>query len=200
MGWSVGGRSLELCSCRMLCPCWLGPDGEPDQGWCGGSFAFDIEEGAADGVQLSGTKVALIAEWPGNFFAGDGKARLYIDEGAGGEQRDALEAIFSGKRGGHLEPLFGAVISEWLPAQTARIDITWGERPSLSVGNIAQATLEPIKDPAGQPTKVQGAAAQAGFQIESMDLASSKGSRFADPDLRAWDGDSGTLHTFAWSA
>jgi hypothetical protein len=36
--------------------------------------------------------------------------------------------------------------------------------------------------------------------IDSMDLASSKGSRWSDPDLRAWDGDSGTLHQFNWSA
>src|SRR5215212_1564856 len=76
MGWNVRVRSIELCSCKMLCPCWLGPEGEPDQGWCGGSFVFDIEEGAADGVELSGTKVVLFAEWPANFFLGDGKARL----------------------------------------------------------------------------------------------------------------------------
>jgi hypothetical protein len=184
----------------MLCPCWLGPDGEPDQGWCDGTFAFDIAEGDADGVDLNGRKVALMAEWPGNFFLGGGKARLYIDDGASDDQQGALEAIFSGKRGGHLEPLFGAVISQWLPAQTAKIDMQWGESPSVSVGTIGQATLQPMKNPDGQPTNVRGAAALAGFQIESMDLASSKGSHFSDPDLRAWDGDSGTLHTFAWSA
>jgi hypothetical protein len=200
MAWSVRGKSLELCSCKMLCPCWLGPEGEPDQGWCAGGFAFDIEQGDADGVELSGRKVVLFAEWPANFFLGNGKARLYIDETANDDQRSALEAIFSGKRGGHLEGLFGAVVSSWLPAKTAKIDVSWDENPSFTVGTVGQATYEPLKNPNGQPTKVLGAAAQAGFQIESMDLASSKGSHFADPDLRAWDGDSGTLHTFAWSA
>ena len=200
MAWSISGRSLELCNCKMLCPCWLGPEGEPDQGWCAGGFVFDIEEGQADGVELSGRKVVLFAEWPGNFFKGGGSARLYIDEAASGDQQSALEAILSGKRGGHLEGLFGAVVSRWLPAQTAKIDVTWGASPSFSVENVGQATLEPLKNPNGQSTTVQGAAAQAGFQIESMDLASSKGSHFADPDFRAWEGDSGTLHTFAWSA
>jgi hypothetical protein len=200
MGWTVRGHSVELCSCKMLCPCWLGPEGEPDQGWCSGAFAFDVEEGAADGVELTGTKAVLFAEWPGNFFLGNGKARVYIDEAATSDQQSALEAIFSGKRGGHLEGLFGAVIAEWLPAQTAKIDIEWGESPSVSVGTVGTATLAPMKNPDGQPTTVRGAAAQAGFQLESMDLASSKGSRFADPDLRAWEGDSGTLHKFDWSA
>lgn len=200
MAWHVSGQSIELCSCEMLCPCWLGPDGKPDQGWCGGGFAFDIREGNSDGVNLGGTRVFLTALWPGNFFGGDGTARLYLDESASEEQRRELEAIFSGNKGGHLEGLFGAVMTKWLPAKSAKIDIQWGDNPSFTVGDIGQATLQPIKDMAGKPTQVRGAAAQAGFQIESMDLASSKGSRFSDPDIRAWEGDSGTLHTFNWSA
>jgi hypothetical protein len=47
---------------------------------------------------------------------------------------------------------------------------------------------------------VQGAAAQAAFQSASMQVASSKGSRWSDPELRPWEGDSSTLHTFTWSA
>jgi hypothetical protein len=200
MAWKVSGQSLELCSCKMLCPCWLGPEGEPDQGWCGGGFAFDIGEGNSDEVNLGGTKVFLAANWPGNFFGGNGTARLYLDDGASDDQRRELEAIFSGHKGGHLEGLFGAVVATWLPAKSARIDIQWGDSPSLAVGDIGQATLKPIKDMAGKPTQVQSAAALTGFQIASMDLASSKGSRFSDPDMRAWEGDSGTLHKFDWSA
>lgn len=200
MGWRVAGQSMELCSCKMLCPCWLGPEGEPDQGWCAGGFAFDIREGESDGVKLDGSKVFLTAEWPGNFFLGNATGRLYIDSSASDEQRQELEAIFSGKRGGHLEPLFAAVISKWLPARAARIDLQWGETPSFSVEGLGRAAFQRLKDPAGKPARVEGAMAQAGFQIESMDLASSKGSRFTDPEMRAWDGDSGTLHNFNWSA
>ncbi len=200
MAWKVSGQSIELCSCKMLCPCWLGPEGEPDQEWCAGGFAFDIREGNSDGVNLGGTRVFLAADWPANFFGGNGTARLYLDEGASNDQRRELEAIFSGHKGGHLEGLFGAVVSTWLPVKSAKIDIQWGDNPSLIVGDIGQATLQPIKDAAGKRTQVRSAAALTGFQIESMDLASSKGSRFADPDMRAWEGDSGTLHQFNWSA
>lgn len=200
MAWKVSGQSMELCSCKMLCPCWFGPEVEPDQGWCAGGFAFDIREGNSNGVSLGGTRVFFAAEWPGNFFLGNGTGRLYVDESASADQRRELEGIFSGKKGGHLEGLFGAVISRWLRAKTAKIEVRWGDNPSLSVDGLGQATLRPIKDPMGRPAKVLGAAAQAGFQIDSMDLASSKGSRFSDPEMRAWEGDSGTLHTFNWSA
>jgi hypothetical protein len=178
----------------------LGPDGKPDQEWCAGGFVFDVREGNSDGVNLGNTSVFLAAYWPGNFFGGNSTARLYLDESASDDQRRELEAIFSGHKGGHLEGLFGAVVSKWLPAKPVKIDIQWGDTPSFTVGDIGQATMRPIKDMAGNPTRVEGAAAQAGFQIAGMDLASSKGSRFSDPDMRPWEGDSGTLHQFNWNA
>ncbi|MFB3079522.1 MAG: DUF1326 domain-containing protein, partial [Lysobacterales bacterium] len=50
MAWQVSGRSLDLCSCKMWCPCWLGPDIEPDEGWCAHTFGFEIRQGSSDGV------------------------------------------------------------------------------------------------------------------------------------------------------
>lgn len=200
MAWKLSGRSLELCSCKMLCPCWLGPEGEPDQGWCGGALGFDIERGNSDGVDLGGTRVAFTAEWPGNIFGGQGTARLYLDDAASADQRRELEAIFSGQKGGLFEGLMAAVISKWLPSEATRVEIGWGGSPFLKVGHFGQATLHPLTDGAGKPTRMDGAAAQSAFQFDPMELASSKGSRWSDPGLRQWQGDSGTLHQFNWSA
>jgi hypothetical protein len=94
----------------------------------------------------------------------------------------------------------GAVIAEWLPMHPARIEIERGESISITVGDVGQVTLKPLADQEGRPTTVQGTMAQAAFQSASMQLASSRGTRWTDTDLRGWDGDSGTLHTFAWSA
>jgi hypothetical protein len=200
MAWKVSGQSLELCSCKLLCSCWLGPDYEADQGWCSGAFAFDIREGNSDGVDLSGCKAAFTGQFPGNYFLGNGTLRVYVDEGSSADQRRELGAIFSGDKGGHLAGLWDAVVTNKLPVRTEKIQFQWGDSPSVTVGNIGQARLQPVKDPTGKPTMVAGAVAQAGFQIDSMDLASAKGSRWSDPDLRAWEGDSGTLHKFNWSA
>jgi hypothetical protein len=99
-----------------------------------------------------------------------------------------------------LEPLFGAVIDKWLPSQVVQLNIDWGETPSLVIGDIGKATLKRLKDDTGQSTRVTGAAAQAGFQFDGMDLASSSGSHWSDPDLQDWEGNSGTLHEFNWSS
>ena len=198
MAWHVAGRSIELCSCRMLCPCWLGPEGEPDQGWCSGAFIFNVREGNSEGVDLAGCTVVAAFEWPGNFWGGNGTARLYIDGATTSEQRRELEAIFSGQKGGPLATVLPAIVTKVLPTQVTQIDIQWGDTTSIKVGNVGQVQLQPLKDPAGRPTKVQGAVTLAAFEMDSMDLASSKGSRWSDPELRPWEGDSGTLHAFDW--
>ncbi len=184
----------------MWCPCWLGPEIEPDEGWCAHTFGFEIRQGSSDGVDLSGTTVAFTGEWPANFYLGGGKARLYIGETATEDQRRELEAIFSGNKGGHLASLWGAVIDEWLPAKFASVAISWGEKPILSVNGIGQATMQPLSNGAGKPTIVSGAMSQAGLQIDSMNLASSDGSQWSDPDFRSWEGSSGNLHEFDWSS
>ena len=199
MAWSISGRAIELCNCYSLCHCWLGP-AKPDQGWCGGAFVFDVQRGSADGIDLSGRKVAFAAEWSADFWSGNGTARLYIDASAAPEQRRELEAIFSGKKGGLFEPLMGGVISRWLPTRSTTIEVGHGDSPSATVGEVGRVTIRPLKDQAGKPTTIEGAAAQAAFQIDRMHVASSKGSRWSDPDLRAWEGDSANLISFNWKS
>jgi hypothetical protein len=200
MAWQISGRNIELCSCKMVCPCLFGPEGEPDQGWCSAALGFSIDKGSSDGVDLAGTKVVLAADWPANFFAGNGKARLYIGKHANARQRAELEAIFTGKKGGLLEPLLGAVIAEWLPTEVTDIEITSGDKVTAKVGDAGRVSLVPMKDGAGNQATIRGAAAQAAFQFEHMGVASSKGSRWSDKGLRAWQGDSGTMQPFDWKS
>ena len=199
MAWQISGQSLDLCSCKMWCPCWLGPEIEPDEGWCAHTFGWEIRQGSSDGVDLGGTMAALTGEWPANFYAGGGKCRLYIDEAATEDQRRELGAILSGNKGGHLAGLWGATVDEWLPTKISSVTISWGEKPILSVNGIGQATMQPLSNGAGKPTIVSGAMSQAGLQIDSMNLASSAGSRWSDPDFRSWEGSSGNIHEFDWS-
>src|SRR5438128_8908955 len=115
MPWRISGQLHEFCSCDMFCPCWLGP-AEPDQGWCSGFWAFDIQEGSSDGVNLGGARVGWVVDLPGDFAGGNGTARLYIDEATTTDQRRELEAIFSGQKGGHWGALMDAVVTKWVPS------------------------------------------------------------------------------------
>ena len=78
MAWSLKAKIFESCSCAALCPCTLGP-AKPDQGWCSGAFGIKILQGSSDGVDLSGARLAMQFELPGDFLGGIDKAKLYLD-------------------------------------------------------------------------------------------------------------------------
>lgn len=199
MAWHVTGKFHELCSCNFFCPCWFGP-ATPDQGWCSGALVFDIDRGNADGLDLSGRAVVFVADWPGDFWAGNGTARLYLDDRASPEQRRALEAIFSGKKGGPLEPVMSGVVSQWLPAKSVPIALSWGDATTGSIGGAGTIVSQRMKGGAGQPAVIEGAAAMAAFGLERLEVASAVGSHWTDPDLRRWDAGSGSVSTFNWRA
>src|SRR5947209_20165595 len=119
MPWTMKLRLLESCSCAQICPCILGP-AKPDQEWCSGVFGMEIAEGSG-GVNLSGAKIVMHFELPGDFISGIDKAKLYFDPSVTDAQRSQLDSIFHGEQGG----LWGGMreaIKEWLRSTVAKID------------------------------------------------------------------------------
>ena len=197
MAWHMTGQLIEACSCKALCPCVLGP-AEPDQGWCSGALTFVIQEGASDGVDLGGRKVVWLIDLPKDFLSGSGTVRIYIDDAADAPQRQELEAIFSGRKGGPGQVL-GSLVSTWLPTQTARIAIEPGDSPSIAVGTMGHVKLQRINDEAGRTATLVNAPVLGAIQVETAALARSDGSRFADPDMRRWNGGGhGSVSPFSW--
>ncbi|MCZ6546374.1 MAG: DUF1326 domain-containing protein, partial [Chloroflexi bacterium] len=152
MPWKLSGEMYESCSCKMICSCTVGP-AEPDQGWCSGALTFSIEKGRSEDVDLSGRTVVWLIDLPKDFVSGDGTVRLYIDDGAGASQREALEAIFRGKKGGPGEVL-DSLVSTYLPTETAPIAIGGGDEPTVTVGGVGKVKLELVKDQEGRVASV----------------------------------------------
>ena len=104
------------------------------------------------------------------------------------------------KKGGSFSAVWGAVVESWLPAQVAKINIGWDAKPFVTVDGIGQATLQLFTDDEGRPTTISGAKGQTAFGIESMNLASSKGSQWTDQGLRPWKGEDGVIYKFNWNS
>ena len=185
MTWQLNGTLIEACSCRAACPCVLGP-AEPDQGWCSGALTFVIDSGSSGDTDLSGRKVVWLIDLPGDFASGGGVVRLYVDDGADEKQRDELEAIFHGERGGPGAVL-GTLVTSWLPTKTASISIDGSDEVSMRVGDVGRVELSPIKDSEGRATSVMNAPVLGLIQIDRAELARGDGSRFADPEMRSWE-------------
>jgi hypothetical protein len=184
MTWSMRGRWIEVCSCKMVCRCNFGP-AEPDQEWCSAMLVFDITEGESNGVQLGGTRAALSTELPGDWLGGTDLAQMYVDEGLSDDQRRELEAIFQGQRGGVWEPING-MIGRWLPTETVAIEVSTGDNPSVRIEDVAEFSFSRMKTETGQQTVLAHGPYTARFAVDTQELATATG-RFSGANMRQWE-------------
>jgi hypothetical protein len=150
MAYNLTGRLLEVCNCRVLCPCWIGED--PDFGTCDTIVAWHFDKGTVNGVDVSGHTIALVAHVPGNILQGNWRAAVYLDDKVSPQQEQALLNVYTGKEGGpvaELVKLVGEVVSvEKVPIQ---FDVQGG-KGTLKIGNVGYAELEPYKNATGATT------------------------------------------------
>ena len=109
MSWRIRGSYFESCNCDAICPCRRidgVPGGPSTHGVCMGLLSWLIEEGAADGVDLSGLPVAVACRYSDDEPGSPWTWVLYLDSRADDEQRTALEGIFTGRLGGDAETHF----------------------------------------------------------------------------------------------
>jgi hypothetical protein len=103
MSWHIRGTYFESCNCDAICPCRRVDGtaiGRSTHGVCMGVLSWLIEDGGADGVDLSHLPVALACRYSDDEPGSPWTWALYLDETATDEQRTALEGIFTGRAGG----------------------------------------------------------------------------------------------------
>ena len=150
MSYHLAGRLLEVCNCRVLCPCWIGED--PDYGTCDTIIAWHFDEGSVGNVDVSGHTVALLAHVPGNILEGNWRAAVYLDDKVSREQEEAILAVYTGKLGGpvgELVKLVGEVVSVQKVPITFEVE---GGSGTIRIGNDGYAELEPYRNASGATT------------------------------------------------
>ena len=100
MNWYMTGEELVNCNCAWGCPCQF--NALPTRGHCDGLLTCRIEQGQYGDVKLAGVKFAGWVSFPGAIHEGNGTLQIVIDEAASAQQRQALDAITSGREGGLL--------------------------------------------------------------------------------------------------
>jgi len=151
MAYDIQGKLLEVCTCNVLCPCWIGED--PDGGTCDSALAWHIDGGTIEGLDVSGRPVALSVHIPGNVLTPKSwKAAVFVDDGATDEQQAELLKVFTGQLGGAIADLAG-LIGEVVAVERVPITFTVdGGRGRLTVGTTADAEITPYVGATGNPT------------------------------------------------
>ena len=148
MAYNLDGALLEVCTCNILCPCWVGED--PDNGDCQSIMAWHFDKGTIDGVDVAGLTFAGVMDIPGNVLAGNWRAMVYIDDKSTPQQEEALLNLFTGKLGGpvaDLVKLIGEVVG------VERVPITFeieGVSGSIKIGDVAEAEIVAYKGATGK--------------------------------------------------
>jgi hypothetical protein len=150
MTYHLEGRLLEVCDCRVLCPCWIGED--PDNGTCDTIVAYHFDKGVIDGVDVTDRTIAIVAHLPGNILKGNWRVAVYVDDNASNEQMDALLRVYTGQAGGpvaDIAKLVGEVVA------VERVPITFNVdrgRGTIKIGENQYAELEPYQGATGANT------------------------------------------------
>jgi hypothetical protein len=157
MPYELEGQLLEVCTCKVLCPCWIGEDPDGD-GTCDSVNSWHIDKGRVDGVDVSGLTIAGVNHIPGNVLKGNWQVVFYVDDKASPEQHTALVDVFTGKRGGPMKDLAG-LYGKILAVEKAPITFAVTEgKGHLKIGNGVEAEMEPYKGATGHVTKLQDTA------------------------------------------
>lgn len=183
--WRVRGSYFEACNCEAICPCRsVGgrPGGPSTFGECFGALSWQIRDGHADGVGLSGLQVVMSVRYfdqvqPSTPW----EVVLYVDHAADDDQWAAVAGIFLGRAGGTVAQLYGPAIGEVRALRSARITLEHAE-PRKRIGVVGYLTVEAEGD-ASAPGDVR--CGIPGFDHPGTELNGER-LRSTDPALR-WE-------------
>jgi hypothetical protein len=199
--YAVEGRFVEVCSCNVVCPCWVGVD--PDNGTCDSILGFCVDCGTVDGLDVSGRCLCLSVHIPGNVLAGNWRAALLVDDRCSDAQLRALLDVFTGRLGGPIADLAG-LIGEVVAVERVPItfDVVDG-RGHVEIGDVARARMTPFLGATGLRTSLHDTAFStvpgAPAFVARADSFRRDGSRHGLPDV-ALNGHNAVQSTFRFSA
>ena len=114
MAWRLSGTFFQSCSCETICPCtWSRFSAKATLDRCLALFAYHVESGAIDDIDVGGLSFAYFIDSPPVMSEGNWRVGLYLDETASDCQAEALAVVLFGQAGGppaSLSPLIGEVL------------------------------------------------------------------------------------------
>jgi len=200
MSWNIEGTYIETCSCEVVCPCTASLALGADYDRCRATLVFNVTQGDVEGTDVSGLKVAAIADTPKVMSEGNWRLGVFIDAAASDDQAEKLGAVFGGQLGGPMEAL-GPLIGENLGVERAAIEVHEdGLRHSVKIGDAIDFEIEdvvPFGVESGEPARLTGIFHPAGSELTISKATRSSINAFGIE----YEGKSGfSSSRFAWSA
>ena len=144
MAWRIESDYFENCNCEVLCPCITSHDQHGDYERCYVPLICHIVDGHYEDVRLDDLSFVILADTPGIMSLGNWSVAYYLDERADERQRQALEAIVTGRAGGVPERL-ATLVGTHLGVKYVPIEFAGGgERWSVRIPDILDVEIEGV--------------------------------------------------------
>lgn len=196
--WKMRVYFLDACNCDWGCPCQF--NAKPTHGNCEGVSAFRIIEGNYRDVRLDGIDVVWFGGWPGAIHEGHGKGVYYIDHHADKKQIEALSEIVSGRAGGGPFQVYASTLDELKGPKLAKtIFHPKGIESEVKIESVAEAVLEPIRNPVTGEVHRAIIELPGGFEASRMDQASARKLEVNDEAIKFnYTGTYGSFQETTW--
>jgi hypothetical protein len=199
VAWNLDGTYFETCSCELMCPCNFSFDHGATYDYCRVVLVFNIANGEIEGTDVSGRKLALIADSPKVMTDGGWRLGVLVDDEATDEQVEKLAAVYGGQKGGPMEGL-APLIGELLGVERARFEVTEeGLRHSAKIGDGIDFEVEdivPFGIETGQPARLVGVFHPVGSELTAAEAKRSSINAFGIQ----YEGKTGLSAPFSWAA
>ena len=202
MSWQLKGTYFENCNCDMVCPCTTSGLTLPaTNDRCVVTFAFHVNHGVIDGVDVSATTMIVVADTPRVMAEGNWRVGLIVDAAVTAEQAAKLTSVFSGKAGGPmamLAPLIGEVLGhELVPIEYSDN----GRRHSVKAGDLIDIEIEDFVAPHNPTGEVARLSGMLHVANSTLTIAKATRARIAAFGLsRSNVGRNGHSAPFSWAA
>jgi len=199
MAWKVEGTYFETCSCELMCPCNFSFDHGATYDYCRVTLVFNISNGEIEGTDVSGRKLAVVADTPKVMTEGNWRLGMFVDEDASDDQVEKLSAVFAGQKGGPMAGL-APLVGELLGVERAPFDVTEdGLSHSVKIGDAIDFEVEdivPFGIESGEPAKLTGVFHPVGSVLTAAEAKRSNINAFGIQ----YEGKTGLSAPFSWAA
>jgi hypothetical protein len=199
VSWKLKGSYFETCSCELMCPCNMSFDHGATYDYCRVTLVFNVSEGEIEDTDVSGLKLAVIADTPKVMTEGNWRLGMFVDESATEEQVEKLAAVFGGQKGGPMAGL-APLIGEMLGVERAAIEVVEeGLRHSVRIGNAIDFEVEdivPFGIETGEPVRLTGVFHPVASELTAAEATRSRISAFGIE----YEGKTGLSSAFSWAA
>jgi hypothetical protein len=182
-----------------MCPCNFSFDHGATYDYCRVTLVFNVSEGEIEGTDVSGLKLAVIADTPKVMTEGNWRLGMFVDEAASDEQVEKLAAVFGGQKGGPMAGL-APLIGELLGVERAAIEVVEeGLRHSVRIGDAIDFEVEdivPFGIETGEPVRITGMFHPVGSELTAAEATRSQISAFGIE----YEGKTGLSSAFSWAA